>query len=125
MGTPMTVVDELSFNDQLATILDAEDSYTEKARENEADNKQGSGFATHTDFQGTPEDPYTAFVNVDESNPHRPEVSTTTERRLRRAVKAEKGAIPVEKLDFGDNLGILLDAAERYYESLQCEVVYN
>jgi len=37
-------------------------------------------------------------------------------------VRKEKPSVPAERLDFDDNLGILLDAAERYYSTLQCQI---
>lgn len=122
MGTDIALVDELSFEDQLTTVLDFDGAYTEEAHRVEEKNENRMGVQTHTDFQGSPDDPYTVRLGLPRSNPHRPEVGIETIKQLRSAVKSEKPAVPVEKLDFDDNLGILLDAAERYYAALQCEV---
>jgi hypothetical protein len=123
MGTSLSMTDELSFQDQLLTILDVEDTYTEKAREVEKENNGPStGITTHTDFQGTPDDPYQVRLHITQTEPHRPQLKGITVERLNQAVTDEKPAVPVDKLSFDNRLSIILDAAERYYEALYCEI---
>ena len=123
MGTSVRMAEELSFQDRLETVLDAEDSYAEEAREAEEENRDSDGFKTHTDYQGTPDDPHQVRLRVTQSEPHRPEVDKQAVRQLHHRVKREKSSIPAKKFDFDTNLEIVLDAAERYYEALQCEIV--
>jgi len=59
---------------------------------------------------------------VAREKPHRPRVDDSVISRLQTKVKQEKPSVPAERLDFDDNLGILLDAAERYYRTLQCQI---
>jgi len=124
MGTPISVVSELSFQDRLETILNYEKNFSERARENEQQNGgRDSQYKTHADFQATQRNPYKKRITVTREKPHRPNIDDTVIDRLHAAVKDEKSSVPVEKLDFDDNLGIFLDAAERYYNSLQCKIV--
>jgi hypothetical protein len=122
MGTPLMTARELSFQDQLMTIFDSEGSYTEAAQDVEDKNGDGQGYTTHSEFQGQPNNPYEVEAQITQNTPHRPEVDDTVVERLHRAVRAEKSNVPTRKLDFDDNLSIVLDAAERYYEALYCEI---
>jgi hypothetical protein len=123
MGTPVQMADELSFQDRLEILVDQEDSYLDEARSNEEDIRNSSKVLTHSDFQSTPDDPHQAQLTITQSKPHRPDVDVPVVKMLETAVKREKDSVPAEKFDFNTNLGILLDAAERYYETLNCEIV--
>lgn len=117
------MANELSFQDRLEIVADQEDSYLEEARSIEEEIRNSSEYRTHSDFQGTPDDPYQAQLTITQSKPHRPDVDVPVAKMLETAVKREKESVPAEKFDFNTNLGILLDAAERYYEALNCEIV--
>lgn len=123
MGTSLRLANELCFQDRLETVLDEEDSYLEEAREVEEENRESEGFNTHTEFQGTPEDPHQVPLRLTQREVHRPNVDEQTVQRLQQAVMEEKPSVPAKKLDFDTNLDIVLSAAERYYEALQCEIV--
>lgn len=123
MGTPVEMADELSFQDWLEILVDQEDSYLEEARSIEKEIRDSSKYRTHSDFQGTPDDPHQAQLTITQSKPHRPDIDTPIARQLEVAVKRERESVPAEKFDFDTNLGIVLDAAERYYEALNCEIV--
>jgi hypothetical protein len=123
MGTPINIVSELSFQDRLEAILNADKSFRDRASENEEKNSsRDTQYKTHSDFQATPSNPYKKRITVSREKPHRPSVDDGFIAQLHGAVKDERPSVPVEKLDFDDNLGILLDAAERYYSSVQCEI---
>lgn len=122
MGTPLSIVYDLSFEDQLLTIIEGDESYRERASEIRQEKKGRTDYKTHTEFQGTPDDPYQVSLRVTQTDPHRPEVSPAAVTQLQQKVTVEKPAVPAEKLDFDSNLGIVLDAAEQYYETLQCEI---
>lgn len=117
------MAEELSFQDWLETILEAENSYEEEAREIEDENRDSDTYSTHTNYQATPDDPHQVRLRVTQSEPHRPEVDKQAVRQLHHAVTKEKSSVPAKKFDFDTNLEIVLDGAERYYEALQCEIV--
>jgi len=117
------MAEELSFQDWLETILEAEDSYEEEAREIEDKHRDSDSYSTHTNYQPTPDDPHQVRLRVTQSEPHRPEVDKQIVRQLHHRVTKEKSSVPAKKFDFDTNLEIVLDAAERYYEALQCEIV--
>jgi hypothetical protein len=124
MGTALDMARELSFQDQLTTIVDSdsEGSYTEAAQD-AMENSDRRSYQTHSEFQGTPDNPYRVELRTTQRVPHRPEVDEAVIERLHQAVKREKSSVPVEKFDFDDNLSIVLNGAERYYRALQCEIV--
>lgn len=122
MGTALSVADKLSFEDQLLTIIDSEAPYREGLSEIKEENRDSDTFSTHSDFQATPDEPYRVRQRTEQTEPHRPNVSEAVVSQLHEAVKREKPQIPAEKFDFDTNLTTVLDAAERYYEALQCEV---
>ena len=121
MATPVSVVSELSFQDRLETILNHGKNFTKKAKENEKEENQRD-YKTHSDFQATPTRPYRKSITVSREKPHRPRVDALVVERLHEAVEKEKPSVPAQRLDFDDNLGILLDTAERYYNTLQCHI---
>ena len=120
-ATSVEIVEELSFEDRVASILDRERNFTSKAVSNEQEENHRD-YKTHSNFQATPRRPYRREFSVAREKPHRPRISDETLTRLREKVKEEKPSVPAERLDFDDNLGIVLDAAERYYKTLQCEL---
>ena len=121
MATPVSVVSELSFQDRLDTILNHGKNFTQKAKQNEQEATQ-TDYKTHSDFQATRRSPYRKQIVVRREKPHRPRVGESVVDRLHATVRKEKPSVPAERLDFDDNLGILLDAAERYYSTLQCQI---
>ena len=121
MATPVSVVSELSFQDRLDTILNHNKNFTQKAKQNEQEATR-TDYKTHSDFRGRPECPYRKPITVSREKPHRPRVGESVVDRLHATVREEKPSVPAERLDFDDNLGILLDAAERYYSTLQCQI---
>ena len=118
-ATPVDVVSELAFQDRVLTILNQDKNFTEMAKRNE---KNGDKDYTHTDFRGTPGSPHVKQLEVVREKPHRPHVDDSVIDKLQTKVMVEKPSVPAEKLDFDDNLRILLDAAERYYKTVQCEI---
>jgi hypothetical protein len=122
MGTGPRMAGELSFQDQLLTVLENEESYREQAIEIEGENRTSSKFTTHTDFDATPDNPHRVSLRITRTEPHRPDIDGAVVAQLHKAVKDEKPSVPAEKFDFDTNLGIVLDAAERYYNALQCEI---
>jgi hypothetical protein len=60
---------------------------------------------------------------VTDGSTHRPEVSDDGLEALDEWVEKEYPHIPVESVDFGDKLGLLLDSAEEYLHGLGCQVV--
>ena len=120
-ATSVEIVEELSFEDRLDTILNHGKNFTQKAKQNEQEATR-TDYKTHSDFQATRRSPYRREFSVAREKPHRPRISDETLTRLREKVKEEKPSVPAERLDFDDNLGIVLDAAERYYKTLQCEL---
>ena len=121
MATPVSVVSELSFQDRLDTILNHGKNFTQKAKQNEQEATR-TDYKTHSDFQATRRSPYRKQIVVRREKPHRPRVDDSIVARLHGTVRKEKPSVPAERLDFDDNLGILLDAAERYYSTLQCQI---
>jgi len=124
MGTPIDAVDELAFRHQLEVIIDDADGYREAADENEeVNNDSSTTYCTHPDFEAIPDDPYRYVGVTDRESDHRPYVSEELVESLEETVKDERPSVPAERFDFDRNLSILLDEAERYYESLQCEIL--
>ena len=116
MATPIDVVETFSFQDQLDSIIDyGEGEYADNARKNEREDAEYA----HADF----ETPYQKKIVVSRDRDHRPHVDKHVAKKLERAVRQENEAVPAEKLDFDNQLRTVLDAAERYYNTLQCEVV--
>ena len=125
MGTPMNTVQELSFQDQLETILNSTSGSTlDEARENrKVNNDETNTYKTNPDFEGRPTNPYVATADTgDRDRYHRPRVDESTVKELQRTVSKEKPSVPAEKFDFDTNLGVLLDVNEEYYQSLHCTV---
>jgi len=125
MGTPMNTVQQLSFQNQLETILEETDgSVLDNARENQKTNNDDTdSYVTNPDFGGTPNNPYVATANIgDRDRDHRPRVDDGTVKELQRTVSKEKPEVPAEKFDFDTNLGILLDVREEYFQSVHCTV---
>jgi hypothetical protein len=125
MGTSLEMATGLSFQDQLATIIENKDSYRERAMEIEEDNKDSREYHYHADFDASPDNPHQIRLSITQVEPHRPNVDSKTVQELQEAVKDEKPTVPTEKFDFDTNLGIVLDQAERYYNALQCEIARN
>lgn len=117
------MADELSFQDWLEIVADQDGSFLDEARSIEKEVRNSSKYRSHGDFQSTPDDPHRVRLITTQSKPHRPDIDTATARQLDVAVKREKESLPAKKFDFDTKLGILLDAAERYYEALNCEIV--
>ena len=124
MGTPLDAVDELAFRHQVEVIIDDADGYVEAAEENEeVNNDSSTTYRTHSEFDGSPDEPYRYIAITDRETDHRPYVSEESVDALKETVKDERPSVPAERFDFDRNLSILLDAAERYYNSLQCEII--
>lgn len=124
MGVPIEVVDDLAFRDQLEVVIDHSGEFLEQASENrEENNGSSTTYSVHASFDATKDDPYRFVAVPDQQEDHRPEVPKHIVTGLEDAVKSERPAVPASKFDFDRNLGILLDAAEEYYETLQCEIV--
>ena len=117
-GTSLDVVRDLSFEDQLGTILENGPDFVESANENETDDATH----IHSDFRRKPNNPLVREYAVTREKPHRPEVSQSTIDELEQRVMTEKPGVPARKLDFEAKLGVLLDVAERYYSTLHCQV---
>jgi len=123
MGIPMSTVDALSFEDRLTQILDSTGNIVEETKEYR-DYNTDSKYRYHDEFITSGEDvPYTVTVELDRDDAHRPRVEEDTIDELKTSIKCEKSKIPVDKLDFDDNLGVLLDIFEDYYETLQCRIL--
>ena len=120
-ATPVEIVAGLSFQDRLLTILNHDKNFVSRAKENEQENT-ASDYKTHSDFHGQWNRPYVKRFVVERDTPHRPSVDSDVIDNLRMKARTERPNMPVEKLDFDDTLGIVLDAAERYYRTLQCEM---
>ena len=120
-ATPIEIVAGLSFQDRLLTILNHDKNFVSRAKENEQGNT-ASDYKTHSDFHGQWSRPYVRRFAVERDTPHRPSVDSDVIDKLRAKARTERPGMPVEKLDFDDTLGIVLDAAERYYRTLQCEM---
>ena len=120
-ASPVKVISELSFQDQLLPILNHDKDFVSRAKEIEQENS-ALDFKTHSDFEGGWNRPYVMGFTVGDRDAHRPSVDNEVIDRLNAKAKTERPRTPVEKLDFDDTLGIVLDAAERYYNSLQCEI---
>ena len=120
-ATPVEIVEGLSFQDRLLTILNHDKNFVSRAKENEQENT-ASDYKTHSDFHGQWSKPYVIPFTVERDTPHRPSVDSDVIDKLRAKARTERSNMPVEKLDFDDTLGIVLDAAERYYKTLQCEI---
>ena len=120
-ATPVKIVAGLSFQDRLLTILNHDKNFVSRAKENEQENT-ASDYKTHSDFHGQWNRPYVKRFVVERDTPHRPSVDSDVIDKLRMKARTERPGMPVEKLDFDDTLGIVLDAAQRYYKTLQCEI---
>jgi hypothetical protein len=120
-ATSVEIVEGLSFQDRLLTILNHDKNFVSRAKENEREST-ASDYTTHSDFHGQWNKPYLKRFAVERDTPHRPSVDTDVIDKLRTKARTERPGMPVEKLDFDDNLGIVLDAAQRYYKTLQCEI---
>jgi len=117
MTTPISVVRDFSFQDRVNSIVEyPDDTFTSSARDNEKDDTD----YVHTDFG----EPYQMKLRLeDRDSDHRPRVDDHVVKLLDRAVRQENENIPVVKMDFDNKLGVLLDAAERYFSSIQCEAI--
>jgi len=117
MTTPISVVRDFSFEDRVMAIVEhSEGEYNNTARENESDDSE----YCHADFDA----PYEKKLRLgDRDSDHRPRVSEHTVKMLEQTVRQENENIPVVKMDFDNKLGVLLDAAERYFSTLQCEAI--
>ena len=124
MAVPMSTVDTLSFEDKLKEILNRTDgNITEETIENEEDNKDGQYHYHGYLIDDLDNAPYLITADTeDRDGPHRPRVSDFVVGELKTAIKREKSSVPTDKLDFDDNLGVLLDIFEDYYGSLQCNL---
>ena len=120
-ATPVEIVAGLSFQDRLLAILNHDKNFVSRAKENEQENT-ASDYKTHSDFHGQWNRPYVKRFVVERDTPHRPSVDSDVIDKLRMKARTERPGMPVEKLDFDDTLGIVLDAAQRYYKTLQCEI---
>ena len=117
MAVPISVVRDFSFQDRVKSILDdRDDGFISAAREYEKDDSD----YVHGDF-GEPHEKQLRLEGRDSD--HRPRVDENAVKLLDQAVRQEKENLPVEKMDFDSKLGVLLDAAERYYSSINCEAV--
>ena len=126
MGTSMRTVDGLSFQDKLETILDSMNGdMLESASDNvQTNNDTDNSYVVHPDFEDKiqPGEPYVVAADAeDRDEPHRPRVMTSVIVELEEVIKEEKPTVPAETLDFDDKLSVLLDIAERYYESVHCK----
>jgi hypothetical protein len=124
MAVPMSMVNTLSFEDKLKEILDNSDG---DLIEDTIENDEYNGENEYHYHGGLIDDgentPYVVTADTrDRDDPHRPRVSDFVVGQLKTAVKREKSSVPTGKFDFDDNLGVVLDIYEDYYETLQCEM---
>ena len=115
-ATDLSVIDELSFADQVEMVVSFDESFSDEAIEMEDDGKDYY-FPT---FSRGPDNPYVVSYSAQEGE-HRAQVPDDVVDATNAQARLERPQMPIQKLDFDDTLGIVLDAAERYYKA--CNLV--
>jgi hypothetical protein len=113
MGTHDIRADELSFEDRMMMLLEAEPEERMRDRDPDVD--------YHHDSWGPDGENIAAAVGRGPT--HRPEVSDDGLEALDDWVEKEYPHIPVESVDFEDKLGLLLDSMQEYLKGLNCQIV--
>ena len=126
MGKDLATVRNLSFQEQVSTIAAyPTDTYTQAAIRVEERSADGtSRYLSHSSFACTPDDPYQQQIQLtDRDKPYYPHIDDSIFETVYHAVMNENPEIPPSKFDFENNLSTLLDAAERYFNSINCEII--
>ena len=116
-ATDLSVIDELSFADQVEMVVGFDESFTDDAIEMEGDD----GDYVLPTFSATADNPYVVTYSTEGEGEHRARVPDDVVGAVNAQARLERPQMPIEKLDFDDTLGIVLDAAERYYKA--CNLV--
>jgi len=126
MGKDLATARELSFQERVSTIAAyPTESYTQAAMRAEERSDDGtSGYLSHASFDCTPDEPYQQRIQLtNRDKPYYPHVDDNLFETVYHAVLNENPETPLSKFNFENNLNTLLDAAERYFSSLHCEII--
>ena len=114
--TDLSVIEELSFADQVEMVVGFEDGFTD-----EAIKMEDEGEYYLPSFPAEPGNPYVVSYSTQGEGEHRARVPDDVIDAVNAQARLERPRMPIGKLDFDDTLGIVLDSAERYYEA--CNLV--